>query len=488
MLLQQHKERQKTLHSLFSPELRAIRMSFLKSIWQMVLVFTCVFWISISFLYGTGYDPSRHMKAGTVVFRNLDDSEISRTLSSTFIKQFDIPTMPKLFDYTQRSELATKEEIRKAVWDGDFWIGVVINEGFGQNLTRATRAGRIRHYFKVAAVTKAVTGALAALEAPFAQLVFQNAIKQSGTSAATILERANPQALVLPFSNTVVNIAPYHFDLSMYILTVSMSLCMVTGAFVPSNMWKTIEEPFFKQLRIPQIIALRFVINMISAVVITMQVIGIIFVFSGPTWDPNAKDFFALYGLILLNTLCFTFFIECMQSLVHPRFLLGGYFITLMVNIGAGLFGAEMNNRFFRIIFAFPFFNTGISIRTLLTDGSYKRWHYTITVNVVIAFMWWVISLFLIARKARLVRAGKMLMSNIAPVPGTVVQHDGDEHGDDAQGKEGVARELKSLSPSQASTATSASASSADLSVAENNTTYNRRRGEPTSDIEIEDM
>ncbi|KAJ1895631.1 hypothetical protein LPJ66_004466, partial [Kickxella alabastrina] len=115
------------------------------------------------------------------------------------------------------------------------------------------------------------------------------------------------------------------------------------------------------------------------------------------------------------------------------------------------------------------------------------RWHYTITVNVVIAFTWWVISLFLIARKARLVRAGKMLMSNIAPVPGTV-QHDDDENGDDAQGKEGVARELKSLSPSQASTATSASASSADLSVAENNTTYNRQRGEPTSDIEIEDM
>ncbi|KAJ1896178.1 hypothetical protein LPJ66_004141, partial [Kickxella alabastrina] len=125
------------------------------------------------------------------------------------------------------------------------------------------------------------------------------------------------------------------------------------------------------------------------------------------------------------------------------------------------------------------------------------RWHYTITVNVVIAFMWWVISLFLIARKARLVRAGKMLMSNIAPVPGTVVHHDeddehgdkhGDKHGDDAQGKEGVDRGLKSPSPSQASTATSASASSADLSVAENNTTYNRRRGEPMSDIEIEDM
>ncbi|KAJ1823189.1 hypothetical protein LPJ56_000153 [Coemansia sp. RSA 2599] len=499
-LLQQHRERQKNLLPLFSPELRAMRMAFLKGLWQMFLVFTCVFWISISFLYGAGYDTSRHMKDASFIFRNFDSSPAATNISQMIIKAFEPEGMVTLVDRTNDEEYDTLEAIKHAVWVGNSWGAIVVNQGFGERLSKALAEGadyeptqavtlvseESRHFFKVMMATKSIQAALTALEVPFSQMVFQDQVAQ-GNTPAEIIGRANPQALVLPYSYAVDNIAPYHFDLSMYILSVTLSLCMVVGSFIPSNMWKTIEEPFFKQVKIPQLIALRLVVNIVWAIFICVQATGIVFAFSGPTWSPTVGDFFGLFGLFLLNTFAFTFFIECLQNWVHPRFLLGGYFTTLFVNISAAIFGPELNNHFFRITYAMPFMLTGISMRTLLTDGSYAKFKYTITVVVLWAVFWWVVSVFLIARKARLVRAGKLLMSNVPPPPGA------DSHSHEIKEKTPAADNSKSLESRAReqlpmSSETTPGSSSSNLMSATPASAASRRRDVSGSDIEIEDM
>ncbi|KAJ1878589.1 hypothetical protein H4R99_001996 [Coemansia sp. RSA 1722] len=499
-LLQQHRERQKNLLPLFSPELRAMRMAFLKGLWQMVLVFTCVFWISISFLYGAGYDTSRHMKDASFIFRNFDSSPAATNISQMIIKAFEPEGMVRLVDHTIDGQYDSVEAIKHAVWVGDSWGAIVVNQGFGDRLDKALTQGadydptqavtliseESRHFFKVMMATKSIEGALTALEVPFSQMVFQDLVSQGENTPASIISRANPQALVLPYSYAVDNIAPYHFDMSMYILSVTLSLCMVVGSFIPSNMWKTIEEPFFKQVKIPHIIVLRLVVNIVWTVFICLQATGIVFAFSGPTWSPSAGDFFGLFGLFVLNTLAFAFFIECLQNWVHPRFLLGAYFTTLFVDIAAAIFGPELNNHFFRITYAMPFMLTGISMRTLLTDGSYAKFQYTITVVVLWAVFWWVISLFLVARKARLVRAGKLLMSNVPPPPGT------DSHDHGIKEKAPAVADNKNVESSAQSqmpisSETTPGSSSSNLMSATPGSTP-RRRDVSGSDIEIEDM
>ncbi|KAI9500064.1 hypothetical protein BX070DRAFT_230705 [Coemansia spiralis] len=424
-MLKQHRERQKKLLPLFSPELRATRMAFAKGLKDTFLIFTVVFWISICFLYGSGYDTTRHMKDGTTLFCNMDDSQWAASLSTMITSAFDSPEMLRLASPADCGSLA---EVRDKVWRGDYWNAVVINEGFGQALDSALAGGEYtpgdavtfyteesRHYFKVAVATKSVQMALTSLEATFAQSVFKAAAANS--SAAEVIGQANPRALVQPFSFTLDNIAPYHFDMSMYILSVTLSLCMVVGSFIPSNMWKSIEEPFFKQIHIYQLIILRLTINIVWAFIICLQATGIVFAFRGPSWSPTMGDFFAMFGLFLLNTFAFTFFIDCMQNWIHPRFLLGAYFTTLFVNIAGAMFGPELNNHFFRITYALPFYETGLMLRTLLTRGSYDKAKFAITINVLWSVLWWVLSTFLIARKARLVRSGKMLMANVPPPP-----------------------------------------------------------------------
>ncbi|KAJ2085717.1 hypothetical protein IW138_006162 [Coemansia sp. RSA 986] len=403
-------------------------MAFAKGLRDTFVIFTLVYWVSISFLYGSGYDSTRYMHEATTLFYNKDDSAAASMLSQMITKAYASPGMLTLTDATGREEYSSIASIKDAVWRGDYWNAVVINQGFGQRLQGALENGddydptsaltfyteESRHYFKVAATTKTVQTALTGIEAPFAQAMFVNAIGASNDTTA-VIDRANPTALVRPYSYMVDNIAPYHFDMSMYILSVTLSLCMVVGSFIPSNMWKSIEEPFYKQVRIRQIIALRLCINLIWAFVICVQAAGIVFAFRGPSWSPTVGDYFAMFAIFLLNTFAFTFYIDCLQNWIHPKFLLGAYFTTLFVNIAGAMFGTELNNHFFRIFYAVPFFESGLMLRTLLTRGSYNKLKFAIPINILWSLFWWTISTFLIARKARLVRAGKITMANVPP-------------------------------------------------------------------------
>ncbi|KAJ2359288.1 hypothetical protein IWW50_000010 [Coemansia erecta] len=498
-MLKGHRERQKKLLPLFSPELRATRMAFAKGIWDLFLVFTVVYWISISFLYGAGYDTMRHIKDSTFLFRNFDDSDVARNLSTMIVAGFEDPGVPLLKDYTDSDEYDSIAAIKDAVWKGTFWGAVIVNDGFGQHLEQALTEGtdynataavtlvteESRHYFKVMLTNKSAQGVLTGLEGPFSEQIFEQLISAEGADAATVIDRANANALITPFSYAVDNIAPYHFDMSMYILSVTLSLCMVVGSFIPSNMWKSIEEPFFKQVHITQVIALRAFINIVWATFICIQATGIVFVFHGPTWHPSAGDFFGIFAIFLLNTLAFTFFIDCMQNWVHPRFLLGGYFTTLFVNIAAAMFGTELNNHFFRICYAMPFLNSGIMLRMLLTGGSYDKLRFALPINILWSVFWWVISTFLIARKARLVYEGKMIMSNVPPPAAAPAPAAPEKKGQMSPIDSSAHSEY--LSSATASSGPTPSPSDTDISSRMKGPNP-RKSAESTSDIEIEDM
>ncbi|KAJ2358724.1 hypothetical protein H4S01_006247, partial [Coemansia sp. RSA 2610] len=492
-----HRERQKKLLPLFSPELRPTRMAFAKGLWDIFLVFTVVFWISISFLYGAGYDTMRHIKDATLIFRNFDDSPAATNLSSMIVTAFEDPAVPLLKDYTGSSRYDSVSAIKDAVWKGDAWGAVIVNNGFGTNLDRALTEGAVynatsavtlvteesRHYFKVMMVNKAAAGALTGLEGAFAEQTFARLLSADGASVASVIDQANAEALITPFSFATDNVAPYHFDMSMYILSVTLSLCMVVGSFIPSNMWKSIEEPFFKQVRVTQVIALRAFINIVWAIFICVQATGIVFAFHGPSWSPSVGDFFAIFAIFLLNTLAFTFFIDCMQNWVHPRFLLGGYFTTLFVNIAAAMFGAELNNHFFRICYAMPFHSSGLMLRTLLTDGSYNKLDFAITINILWSVFWWLVSSFLIARKARLVRDGKIMMSNVPPPPGHAQPAEATATAE--KEPESPATQISSSESEFLSSSTASSASETDISTHMAGT--RARKSSEMSDIEIED-
>ncbi|KAJ2750328.1 hypothetical protein GGI19_005170 [Coemansia pectinata] len=489
-MLRQHRELQKGLLPLFSPELRGMRMAFGKGLWQMFLIFTVVFWISISFLFGAGYDGSRHMKDARMILRDFDQSPASVALAHMINGAFAIRTAPNLVDFTQSAEYSTPAAVRDAVWGGDAWAAIIINQGFGERLAAALTSGgdgtgaaaydpgsavtlvteESRHYFKVQVVVKTSEAILTALQAPYAQAMLEQATGGDNTQLAGLVQSADPLALIAPFSFTVDNVAPFHFDLSMYILSVTLSLCMVAGAFIPSNMWKTIETPFYQNVRITQLIGLRLFINLVWAILICLQATGIMFAFRGPSWSPTVGDYFGIFGIILLNTLAFSFFIDCMQNWLHPRFLLATYFTMLFVNISGAVFGTEINNHFFRILYATPFLNSGLTLRTLLTRGSYNKTRFSVTINVVWSLLWWVVSTFLIARKARLVRAGKLLMANVPPPPSAPA----------VPVPEKAPGDPLHLTPSE-SARTSSSAELESSSLA-------RRSTVSTSDIEIEDM
>ncbi|KAJ2850917.1 hypothetical protein IWW36_001543 [Coemansia brasiliensis] len=498
-VLKEHRERQKKLLPLFSPELRATRMAFAKGIWDVFLVFTVVFWVSISFLYGAGYDTMRHIKEATLIFRNFDDSQTAQQLSSAIVAAFKDPGVPLLKDYTGSGSYQSIDAIKDAVWSGDAWGAIYVNDGFGERLEKALTEGadydpksavtlvteESRHYFKVMMVNKGAQSALSELEGVFAQQVFTQLTSAEGANITSIIDSANSAALITPFSYTIDNIAPYHFDMSMYILSVTLSLCMVVGSFIPSNMWKSIEEPFFKQVRVPQIIALRAFINIVWAIFICVQATGIVFAFHGPSWSPTVGDFFAIFAIFLLNTLAFTFFIDCMQNWVHPRFLLGGYFTTLFVNIAGAMFGAELNNHFFRICYALPFHSSGLMLRTLLTDGSYNKLDFAIPINILWSLFWWTISSFLIARKARLVYDGKILMSNVPPPnpqPAAVV-HEKDSAAAPHAESPSASHESEYVS----STTGSPDSSHTDISSHMSRQRARKRTESEVSDIEIED-
>ncbi|KAJ2904663.1 hypothetical protein GGI21_004260, partial [Coemansia aciculifera] len=329
-MLRQHRERQKGLLPLFSPELRAVRMAFGKGLWQMFLIFTVVFWISICFLFGAGYDSTRYIKDSRMILRDFDQSPASTALAQMINGAFAVHTAPDLVDYTQSADFDSLAAVHEAVWNGDAWAAIVINPGFGERLTAALTSGgaaagaaaynpesavtllteESRHYFKVQVVVKTSEAILTALQVPFAQAMLEQATGGNNALLPSLIQTADPLALVAPFGFTVDNIAPYHFDLSLYVLSVTLSLCMVAGSFIPSNMWKTIETPFYQKVYVSQVIGLRLFINLVWAIVICVQATGIIFAFRGPSWSPTVDDFFGIFGILLLNTLAFAFFID----------------------------------------------------------------------------------------------------------------------------------------------------------------------------------
>ncbi|KAJ2369893.1 hypothetical protein H4S01_000718, partial [Coemansia sp. RSA 2610] len=235
-------EQQKKLLPLFSPKLRPIHMAFAKGLWDIFLIFTVVFWISISFLYSTGYNTMRHIKDATLIFYNFDDSPAATNLSLMIVTAFKDLVVLLLKDYIGSSRYNIISAIKDAVWKGDVWGAVIVNNVFSANLDHVLTKGAIynatstitlvteesHHYFKVMMVNKAAAA--------------------DGASVASIIDQANAEALITPFSFATDNVAPYHFDMSMYILSVTLSLCMVIGSFIPSNTWKSIKELFFNKV------------------------------------------------------------------------------------------------------------------------------------------------------------------------------------------------------------------------------------------------
>ncbi|KAJ2307958.1 hypothetical protein IWW55_000705 [Coemansia sp. RSA 2706] len=255
-MLREHREQQKKLLPLFSPKLRPIHMAFAKGLWDIFLIFTVVFWISISFLYSTGYNTMRHIKDATLIFYNFDDSPAATNLSLMIVTAFKDLVVLLLKDYIGSSRYNIISAIKDAVWKGDVWGAVIVNNVFSANLDHVLTKGAIynatstitlvteesHHYFKVMMVNKAAAGGA------FAKQTFAQLLSADGASVASIIDQANAEALITPFSFATDNVAPYHFDMSMYILSVTLSLCMVIGSFIPSNTWKSIKELFFNKV------------------------------------------------------------------------------------------------------------------------------------------------------------------------------------------------------------------------------------------------
>ncbi|KAJ2247377.1 hypothetical protein GGH97_002138 [Coemansia sp. RSA 475] len=124
-------------------------------------------------------------------------------------------------------------------------------------------------------------------------------------------------------------------------------------------------------------------------------------------------------------------------------------------------------------------------LRTLLTNGSYNKLNFAITINVLWSLVWWLGSTFLIARKARRVYEGKMLMANVpppaAPQPAVALEKDA------AHSPTNSSALSEYLSSATASYGTTPSPSETDIS-ARMRSARARKSNDTTSDIEIEDM
>ncbi|KAJ2771705.1 hypothetical protein IWQ56_001678 [Coemansia nantahalensis] len=495
-MLRAHRERQRRLLPLFSRELLPLRVGFAQSLRDTFLIFTAVFWIGISFLYGAGYDTMRHIKGASFVFCNFDNSPAADVLSSMLIGAFAGHDMPRLTDYTGTAWCASTHAVDGAVWHGHAWGAVYVNRGFGESLANAVLAGAAydpaaavtldiqesRHFLKASTVNHLAEAAVSGVEGPFAQQALSAVLARAGGDAAAAVSRANPRAIVLPFSYRVNNVAPYHFDTSLYVLSVALSMCMVAGSFMPSNMWKSIEEPFYRRLRVSQLVALRLAVTLGWAVLICLQAAGIMVIFHGPSWWPGARDYFAIFGIFLLNTAAVAFFIDCWQNWLHPRFLLAAYFVLVAFNIAGAVFGRELNDPFFNLLLAAPFHSSGMLLRTLLTNGSYQRLTYCLTMNFCLTGFWCALSAFLVARKARLVKAGVWTMANIPPPPPQKIQPD--TQPDDAAA---FAESEKSLGQRRGSSATHMSVSGVSLESGRPDSASIAGSSSSSTDIEIQD-
>ncbi|KAJ1917858.1 hypothetical protein H4219_002968 [Mycoemilia scoparia] len=413
---------------IYHSSVKGLRRLIEKNMLKMMLVLTAILWLLLALTNGPIYAQDKYIyrvKVSVVDFDKTQQSGMIKELILSMGYNGTNPQMPTIIDRSDDSDWSSHDKISKGLRSNQAWAAWVIEKGFGESLASALyngteyqpqKMGRLylsdtHPYFALVRVQGTVEQMEVAVESYSRALVLKQLLAQAEGDAKAIA-RANPAALAKPFAVTVENVAFFSYPISNFVMSIAISMNLVL-CFIPSNMWKGVFAPFWKNVKVWQAVGYNFLFSLLWLLYTSMTISLIVLAFhKNSEWDWSAGNFFGLWGILALGNLPDFLWVLIFQSFVTPLWAVPMYVILLFLNIPSTLYGPDLSHQFFRWYYAMPFYNTSVNIRTMFLHSDYVLYR-----SIVIPFAWTIlfvpIATWLMIRRARLMREGKINAMNM---------------------------------------------------------------------------
>ncbi|PIA14840.1 hypothetical protein COEREDRAFT_98588 [Coemansia reversa NRRL 1564] len=353
---------------------------------KMAIVCTLLIWTGLSLFYGAMHKKSQLVNNINLYIVDLDKGSVGSNITKMVLDSEITSSLPL---WLQNHYLHSLDDVKSWVLRNG-WGALVINKGISEKLDNALNNGT--EYNATDAITLIEsTGRHVITEMRFVQPALINmaqnitrnyAIQQiQRINNTQINPNANYMAMVHPISYTTIDVAPAGFSLAPIMSTFGYLVILLSIVPLLLIMKLTLSSLFLR-VRYRDLAIMWPVIIFAYALMFSLYLSLAFMAFRGPNYNTLALPytpgtFFKLWftGTLVhfgLGLWIFNWFLY-----LPPRLLAFASVTTVLPNVASCVIPPELAPKFFRFMYALPFFN-GSNIILYVTTGA----HSTIGRNI----------------------------------------------------------------------------------------------------------
>ncbi|KAJ1663103.1 hypothetical protein IW140_005347 [Coemansia sp. RSA 1813] len=352
-----------------------------RSYLELIVISTVMIWTGLSLFFGAVHKRSANAHNLDLYVIDLDGGEVGTNITQMVMGTERSSTLPTWF---VKKDMATFEDARAWVRNKG-WGALVINAGTSDRLQKALTEGAEYDSSKALTVLESSGKQIVAemlfvqtaLSTAASQVCMQYAVHQVDAyqlqGSAEKQAQTNFGALVNPLSFTTVDVSPEGFVLAPVLMTFGFLSCLLctVGILI---LWRMTTFAFFVKVRYRDLILMWYFLILCHSLIISLYLSFAILAFRGPNYNSVAlpytgATFFKIWFTSAAVVLALALWLFICFQFMTPHLLALPSICTIIPNTVSTIAPLELAPKFYRIMYAVPFFNGSKLVHHIISGG-----------------------------------------------------------------------------------------------------------------------
>ncbi|KAJ2543325.1 hypothetical protein EV175_005988 [Coemansia sp. RSA 1933] len=355
----------------------------IRSYLELIVISSIMIWTGLSLFFGGVHKRSANAHNIKLYVVDLDHGEVGANVTQIVMNMERTSTVPS---WLTNDDFATFEDVRSWVLNKS-WGALVINAGTSDRLQKALTEGT--DYDSTMALTvlessgKNIIGemlfAQSALSSAASQACLQFAMNLVGSlklnsTSAEEQAQINFDALINPLAYTTVDVAPEDFVLAPVLMTFGFLCCLLCAVGV-LILWRMTTFVFFLKVRFRDLALMWYFLILCFSLIVPLYLSFAILAFRGPNYNSLAlpytpATFFKIWFTAAAVMCALMLWLFSLFQFMPPHLLAFPSICTIIPNVVSTVAPVELAPKFYRIMYALPFFNGSRIIHYVISGGS----------------------------------------------------------------------------------------------------------------------
>ncbi|KAI8318659.1 hypothetical protein GQ54DRAFT_69794 [Martensiomyces pterosporus] len=364
----------------FRKTLKSHAMSYL----HLIIISSLMIWSSLPLFFGAVYKRSNLVNSITLYVIDLDGGEVGSNVTQMVLGTPSAPTMPVWSSNYKDKGIESAEDAEAWIRENG-WGALIINQGASERLHDALSSGAAYNASEAMTILES-TGRHVVGEMLFVQTALVSAASNAALQYALgLIGRYQQQkeqvsgpaveALTNPLGYTAVDVAPENFPLSPAVTLFGFLVCLLCtiGILI---MWKMQSFAFFLKVRFRDLAIMWPTLILALSLILSLYFSLAFLAFKGMGYNSvvgreyTAATFFKIWLTVATVPLSLGLWLFSWFLNLTPDLLALPSVCTVLPNVVSCVATFELAPKFFRIMYATPFFNATRIVQYIIS-GAY---------------------------------------------------------------------------------------------------------------------